>query len=460
MAGTREKMRFWGVALTAGLLLAAGQGREGRADRIVLRGGGQVRGKVLPDPAHPERVTVLPEKGRTTLTFDKPRVLEIVREPSALDDYVVKRDKVGASAESQYELGLWCAEHKLSDLARKHYEEAVRYDKSFGPAHQKLGHVLYAGRWLTTDELREAQGLVKYKGKWITKEEKEQREERAAATAEQAGWVRRLGVLRQAVIFGTEERRRDAETQLRAIRDPLAVTPLVYVFGEDVPPLRTLLDSLLGSIPGPEAGRALVARLLYEMDDEVRKVTMEQVGLRPERDVSTQLVRALRSTNPAVVNRAAWALGNLHVVEAVPKLVGALFTTQYRVVMTSGGGSGGGGVRFGSVSPMASQGSLMAYNGSSAAYLIPPVMGQNAVAFGATSGPLISGPSLSIGGAPSGNRGSIPRLMPFTYRNVEVLNALIKLTGQDFGFDVDTWKRWVKTSFQPNPTPARRVPQP
>ena len=48
----------------------------------------------------------------------------------------------------------------------------------------------------------------------------------------------------------------------------------------------------------------------------------------------------------------------------------------------------------------------------------------------------------------------------FTYRNVEVLVRLQKLTGEDFGYDVQAWRRWVTRSFNPHPRPSRRVPQP
>jgi hypothetical protein len=46
------------------------------------------------------------------------------------------------------------------------------------------------------------------------------------------------------------------------------------------------------------------------------------------------------------------------------------------------------------------------------------------------------------------------------YRNAEVLGALERLTGQHFGFDLAAWRRWVNTSFRPEPEPARQVPQP
>ena len=69
-------------------------------------------------------------------------------------------------------------------------------------------------------------------------------------------------------------------------------------------------------------------------------MTLAELEQRKEPNVIPALVQALRSTNPEVVNRAAWALAHLNAVSAVPRLIPALITTQYRVVMVnSGGGS-------------------------------------------------------------------------------------------------------------------------
>ncbi|MBV8557557.1 MAG: hypothetical protein JO116_18500, partial [Planctomycetaceae bacterium] len=61
---------------------------------------------------------------------------------------------------------------------------------------------------------------------------------------------------------------------------------------------------------------------------------------------------------------------------------------------------------------------------------------------------------------PSGIRGPVPKIVPIIYQNVEVLAALIHLTGQNFGFEAVAWSRWVGTSFQADANPVRRVPQP
>ena len=322
------------------------------ADVIALRGGGKVRGKVVPNAREgADRVTVLPEKGRTPLVFHKEQVVGVTAEPGPLDEYLVRRDRASSTAESQYELGLWCEGHKLRDLARLHYEAAVGHDKSFAPAHRKLGHVLHEDRWLTADELREAQGLVRYKGRWISQNEKEEREAREASVAEQASWARRIRLLRQAIVAGPEDRVLEARQQLMDIREPAAIAPLVRVLGEEGAPLRTLLDRILGEIPEDEAAAALVGRILREADPDVRPVTMEELQRRTGPIVVTGLVRALGSDRPEVVNRAAWALAHLDAVAAVPKLIPALVTVRYKVVWmpTGPSRSDGLGVSFGSV---------------------------------------------------------------------------------------------------------------
>ena len=435
------------------------------ADVIALRGGGKVRGKVIPNMREgSDRVTVLPEKGRTPLVFHKEQVVGVTAEPGPLDEYLVRRDRTSLTAEAQFELGLWCEGNTLRDLARLHYEAAVEHDKSFAPAHRKLGHVLHEDRWLTADELREAQGLVRYKGKWISRNEKEEREARVALVAEQASWARRIRLLRQAILAGPEDRVNEARQQLSTIREPAAITPLVRTLGEEEAPLRMLLDRILGEIPADEAAAALVGRILREEDPEVRPVTMEELQRRTGPIVVTGLVRALQSDRLEVINRAAWALANLEAVAAVPKLIPALVTVRYKVVWmpTESSPSDGIGVSFGSVRAAPGVGGPIAASGSSIAVPTGPAVGPGSVGYGATSFPYpgYGTTGVGIGGGASGSRGPIPVRVPFPYQNVEVLSALVRLTGHDFGYDGAAWRHWLNTSYRPDPEPVRRVPQP
>jgi hypothetical protein len=450
--GTGGMQRLMPVALAAALSI----GGAARADQIVLRGGAQIRGEVVPDPRLPEYVLVQTERSASPIKYRKELVVKVVPEPSPLKEYLAKRDHVGTGAQEQYEFGLWCQEQKLQAYADLHYRRAIEADKTFAPAHKKLGHVLYAGDWLTADELREAQGLVKYKGKWISREEKARLETDKAAAAENAAWARRIQVLRQSLLFGTPERRRDAEAQLAAIRDAAAVPPLMQIFGEDSDAMRTMLARILGAIPGTEAASALVTRILAETDTGVRQATMDELASRNEPNVVPLLVKALRSKEPAIINRAAWALGNLKAVSTVPKLLPVLVMVEQKMIWAPPEPGSN------SIPDVPQVGASFASGSVSYFPVFNSVaVGPGAVAFGASSYPVTTGAGISLGGDPPGlTRGYQPKFLTYTYRNVEVLNALEKLTGRNFGYDTAAWRNWISTSFRPDPEPARRVPQP
>ena len=98
--------------------------------------------------------------------------------------------------------------------------------------------------------------------------------------------------------------------------------------------------------------------------------------------------------------------------------------------------------------------------GRSIPILTGPVIGDGAVAFGATSIPVSNiGGGFSVN-MNSGNSGPTPQYVEVKHRNVEVLTALMKLTGQDLGYDVAAWKRWLATAYRPDASPTKSVPQP
>jgi hypothetical protein len=434
---------------------------QARSDTILMRGGGEIQGKLIVDPKKPDTVQVLLMKGSHPLIFQKKQILKVVPKPSPLDTYLEKKQSLAATAESEFALGLWCEQNQLADLAKLHYEAALAHDRGFEAAHKKLGHVQHGTQWLSSDELRQTQGMVKFRGQWITEEEKAKREESALAGAAQSVWVRRIKMLRQAIVTGSLDRSREAETQLMQINDPAAVLPLVKVLGQDEIPMRRLLTHALARIDGKESSRALVNMILAEPEADVRGSILECLKERDGAEVVPQLMKGLRSSNVRVVNRAAWSLGNLGAIMAVPQLVGVLITSEERIVLVPPDA--------GSVNPSGSIGSgpvLMGMNQSSIAYLTPPAMAPGAVAFGAVAVPFFNPFQLNAGGVgipgvvTTPTRGPEPRAVTFNYQNAEVLIALTKLTGEDFGYDAAAWRRWIKASFNPNPKAERHVPQP
>jgi hypothetical protein len=467
MARRREGFGPRAIAGLLGLVPAIGLSGIAAGDVVSLKGGGSVRGKVLPEPGNTKTVTVLMERGKTPLSFRKEQVVAVSPEPSILDEYLPRRLQMADSSrpEDQYDLAAWCLSHKLPDLAQVHYQATLALDPAHDEAHKQLGHTQVGDRWLTRDELRQVQGMVKYKGKWITAEEKGRQEADAGALAEEASWSRRLKILHAAIVDGGEPRRTEAEQQLREIRDEKAVRPLLRAFGRESVAIRTLLVRVLGDIPGSRAGLALVEGLLGEEDTDVRQAAMAEIARRKDSAAIPRLSNALRSKDVRVVNRAAWALGNLKATSTLQRLIGALTTVEEQIVwMPTGQAPTPASIGvLGAVAPPPPsvggfQGGLS--GGGSYALLTPPVVAPGAVAFGAAAMPLGPTTGFEYSGNMSAGKGPMPVSVPYVNRNVEVREALMKLTGQDFGFDAQAWRRWIATSFRPEATPARRVPQP
>ncbi len=437
-----------------------------RADRIKLRGGGEIKGVVIKDPTQPKVVLVQTESLTKPLSFSKDQVLSVATEPGPLDEYLANRDKIEATAQAQFDFALWCEGQKLTGPAEIHLQKALALDSQFAPAHKKLGHVLQGTRWLTYDEQREAQGLVKNKGKWISRVEKDKLDAKAALLSEQASWASRLKLLRRKLYDNDPSVREQAEVQIAAIRDPNAIPGLIYAFSRDDDAVRVRLGELLAAIEGPEATEALINIILVEADVDVRQSMLDDLVRRRDLETAPRLVAALRAKDPVVVGRAAWALAAIKSVTAVPKLIDALFQAENHVVMVeiaspAGGISGSYGVAqnvTGGTSIPA--GSAPGFSSIASQGVVTGVaMAPGAVAYGATSIPVPAGSNpVSVMGPPPTR--SVPTRVTVHQPNIEVLKALESLTGVNLGFDLVAWRRWISTSFRPQAEPARRVPQP
>jgi hypothetical protein len=241
-------------------------------------------------------------------------------------------------------------------------------------------------------------GLVRHTGGWRTPQEIEliERAERAAAGRRE--WTRRLEKLRRE-LDRTGATSRAAE-EIAEIADPLAVPSLVAaIAAEQDRRVRGMYVAALSRIPSQDAFAALVSIALDHPDAETRIAAVERLGAIGPRLASPPLVAALASADNAQVNRAAEALARLGDAAAVPALIASL-ETRHVVVQGSG----------------------------------PPA--------GATSATFTpSGGGLSMGGGPKAARVPV--------RNDRVLEALVELTGANFGWDVPAWRAWLARRESP-----------
>ena len=255
-------------------------------------------------------------------------------------------------------------------------------------------------------------------------------------------------MLRHAVVNGPTDRRREAESQLMSIRDADAVAPLVRVFGSDDRPQRMLLAHVLATISGPASTAALVKQILVEGDNDVRALVLEKLRERDEPGTVPRLIQALKANDLNVINRAAWALGNLNAVEAVPKLIPVLMSTDSQLVMVSPD----------ELSPPTPA------PGSGRNQQERPERGRDERPGGGTRG-----------GCVRRDRGSLrclrqqlakprdspkPAVAVYTYKNAEVLNALYKADGTRLRIRRRRLGKLAAPVFNPNPKLGRKVPQP
>lgn len=458
--------------------MIAGQG-PARGDELVLRGGGTLQGELVEIEGRPGSVEVYTATSTRPYVMSRDKIARVVPEDTPLDVYLERLEAVGDSADEHFALGSWAEDQGLSGPARHHYRLAVERDENHGPAHEKLGHVLFDDQWMTYDELREAQGLVKYDGEWMTHEQKERLDDHERLSRSQESWARRIDVLLTKYNEGAPAERAEAERQLRAIREPEAIVPLVNRLGHEAPALRLLLAEVLGAIDDPMATAGLVHRILKEVDEQIRRPTLDTLARRRDPEATDRLIAALEDDDPRVVGRAAAALAGLGAVEAVPKLVPKLVSIQHRIetILVPSAPSGGGfglTAGFSRSGALATAGSNLATRSNvSTSQSIPvltgPAVAPGAVAFGAQAVPVPSlgttSAGLALGSSATGQTMPVPRrvVVPYPHRNVEVLAALERLTGEDFGYNINAWRRWLRTGFQapePDDRPARRIPQP
>jgi len=247
-------------------------------------------------------------------------------------------------------------------------------------------------------ELMAQRGFVRHGGRWRTAQEIEiiERAERAAAAHRE--WKVRLDRLRRQADSRDQGER--AAEEIREISDPAAVPVLADALErEQVQRVRGWYVEALGRVGSAEAFAVLVRTALDHQDGETRVAAIERLAkLGPGAAVPT-LVAALGSGDNGQVNRAAEALGRLNATSAVGPLIAAL-ETQHLVV------SGGD-----------------AQAGATSATFTP------------------SGGGLSMGGGPRQTR--VPR------RNDRVLEALVRLSGANFEWDVQAWRAWFLNRAAP-----------
>ncbi|NMC22037.1 MAG: HEAT repeat domain-containing protein [Thermogutta sp.] len=373
--------------------LAAVPALAARGDIVVLKSGGRIVGEPVSDPqAGPDTVTLKPLPG-VIVAVPQSEIEEHIRQRPAELEYEKIRTQYPDTVEGQWELAEWCREHNLRPQRETHLRRILELDPDNIRVRAILGYTKVNGEWKTREEVMREQGYVLYKGRWMLPQEVQILEERELREASERDWTQRIRrlVTRLDVEPGAAE-------QLQNIREPAAVKPLLKVLSEERrDPVRLLLVQILARIDSPEAKRALAVLAVEDPVEEIRLACLKSLAESKFPESVPYFIGRLRDNNNVIVNRAAAALKAMGDKTAIPALIDALVTT-HRVVL-------------------------------------PPLQSGSLGTTFSRSSDGRSATGLSAGG-------NQPRVIRRQVPNREVLEALVELSGQNFGYEPDVWKRW------------------
>ncbi len=388
--------------LSAGILLAwiaATDTIPAFGDTIILKSGGQVTGAVLSEenPGNEEAVRIQ-TKDNIVLSIPREEIADIIRVSPVEAEYEQLKAQTPDTVEGHFKLADWCRDHHLPEQREAHLRRIIELDPENARARALLGYQKVGNEWKTRDEIMKSMGYVLYKGRWMLPQQVQLEQEKEQQSAVQREWaqkIHRMLTRFEADPVGTEH-------ELRSIKDPAAVKPLVLAMKDDRrDAVRLLLVDVLGGIGSPEALRALAIIALEDPVEEIRLRALDFLAPTKSGEVVSYFVSRLKDKDNVIVNRAGEALKKMGDPSAIPALIDALIT-RHKFVIPGRRPPGAIGAGFSSSST-----------------------GQSGMTFGAGGG----GDSTKI----------VERAIP----NRGVLEALVELSGgKNFSFDVRLWKQW------------------
>ena len=237
-------------------------------------------------------------------------------------------------------------------------------------------------------------------------------------------WYRRIeGIVRLSLSRDDSAARAKGRRRLAAIRDPLALMPLIRILGRsDEPSVRVALAEHLSRFGKDEAVLQLTVMCLSDPDAGVRAAATRQLGCQDDARVFELLRLALRSGHEAFVVWSADAFRLLGRFEAGEALIGSLVATSV---------SNGNGIK-------AVKGFMESWRKMWPHVTAPQLAPRAAM----PTSPHLRGALRWLKRARS-NKPAPVTVEPSVFRTA-VLEALRSLTKVDFGFDQRRWRRWWK----------------
>jgi len=328
------------------------------------------------------------------------------------------------TAAAHVELATWCDGVGLAKRAKTHWQQALLRDADNKAARKALGYVRRNMKWIRAEDAPSLPPLAVGAGAAAPKDPTFEQRRRRFSREIQDVSVKYLSSLGP----GAWD---EGVRKILMIRDPAAAEPIARILGSGNVEMRKLACETLGQLPGEDAARRLVKIALADKSVDVYKAAVAALEARVEDRGLRQLLNALNGSEK-VLHRSAYALGEMREWRAVPSLIGKLRTSEPRVRTYEA-------PRSGAIPPGPS---AYFFFGTIVTYIadVEPVVAEGAVGWDPTIGAIPVGTMI----AAHNPRVIIHRtVIVFVYQPV-VREALKKITGQDFEFNSQAWRDWLR----------------
>ena len=320
----------------------------------------------------------------------------------AYNDRLIEMDD---SVPAHVELAKWCEKQGLADRALVHWQEALFRDPTNAEAKRALGLNSPVAAKAAEPSLAPSQNPAFF-----------ERQRAYAGQIREIAW--------RYLVPTNAEAWAEGRNRILSMTDPAAVEPLARILSTGPVEHRLLEAEALAGIPGDEARWALIRMILSENSKSAFLAAIERLRSRADGDRVGPLLAALDAPT-ATRRRAAYALGELRAESAIPALIAHLRAPEARTVTVTE-----------RVEPMGMfSGTIIPYVAD-----VRPIVSDHAVALDPVIGTIGSG--VSVGSTAGPQEVTVEKTKIKLVEQPAVLEALKKITGRDFGYNLFQWRQW------------------
>lgn len=373
-----------------------------------LRSGGTIEGIIQTPYEMNQKVWNIKTKEGVLLELEHRRaVTKIYKDPAkTLVSYERSVPFYENTVENHLALAEKCKTFKLTDKANLHYRQIIELDPDHAEARKQLGYRNFNGIWLTREEERESLGYVYKNRRWVTTQQATIEEDTKLQKQENFFWKKEV----ERIVKGLHGRNhREFAKELQSIRDERAAGPIIeQLRSENDADLRIVYLKALKKIGSTDALYAIAAASMFDSVEEVRITALDL--LKETAGVTRYYTRFLHDPNSSNddINQAAVMLEKLGSRAAIAELINALITVHKETV-TEGSAENEYNV---SIDKKGKSGGL--------------------------------------------SLGQKTKIINHHVRNTSVHRALKRITGEDFGYDIDQWNDWYKNQRRVTQYNSRR----